>query len=289
MVYLNFQEVVRLQNTSFLSYCHKNILLYDREMKATLFYDSDTNSKVGRIGERLGNKIHCFRNIVIANSIFDNTTLTCYSKETYGHLWHYTLPAGEYSQGSNYSPVVSKEVTNILGVYAGIVWIVSDMGHLIGLETETGDCKYHLKTPINQPAEWGNWEVFTPAKKSYFDAEKGTIFGLDHVHYWECDLNNPTESYLHFDISGTRKEKNIIPDFKGNWVGDEIFFGQNSFAQDATYVGIFNCKTRQITWTSRELGEEGVFKGISKVEYQDNRLYVLDRASTLHIFEDSPA
>jgi hypothetical protein len=69
------------------------------------------------------------------------------------------------------------------------------------------------------------------------------------------------------------------------WLQDEIIFREWSFAQDPSYVGIFNRKTRQITWTSRELGEEGVFKGISKVEYQDNKLYVLDRASTLHIFE----
>jgi outer membrane protein assembly factor BamB len=200
-------------------------------------------------------------------------------------LWNYTLPEVEYSQGSNYPPAVSKGIVNILGVYRGIVWIINDIGHLIGLDSETGKCNYHLKTPVNIPTEWGNWEVFVYAKKSYIDTEKGIIFGLDHVYYWECDLNNPTESYLLYDISETSKEHSIVPDLKGNWLGDEIFFGQNSFAQDPGFAGIFNRQTRQITWTSRELGDEGVFKGINKIEYQACRLYVLDKASTLHIFE----
>lgn len=200
-------------------------------------------------------------------------------------LWQYALPEGVYSQGSNYPPAVSKEIASILGVYANTLWIVSDMGHLIGIESETGECKYHLKTPINLPAEWENWEVFINAKKSFIDTEKGIIFGLDYPNYWECDLNNPAQTYLLYNISATSQEHNITPDFQGNWLGDEVFFGQNSFAKDPTYIGIFNRKTRQITWTSRELGEEGIFKGIQKIEYQDNRLYVLDRASTLHIFE----
>lgn len=202
-------------------------------------------------------------------------------------LWNYILPEGEYSQGSNYPSAVSKEIVNILGIYGGIVWIINDIGHLIGLDSETGKCKYHLKTPVNIPIEWGNWEVFVYAKKSYIDLEKGIIFGLDHVYYWECDLNNPTESYLLHDISETSKEHSIVPDLKGNWLGDEVFFGQNSFAQDPGFVGIFNRQTHQITWTSRELGDESVFKGINKMEYQSNRLYVLDKANTLHIFEQA--
>lgn len=200
-------------------------------------------------------------------------------------LWQYELPKIEYSLGSNYPPAVSKEIATILGIYADILWIVSDMGHLMGLDTQTGECKYHLKTPINLSEIWAGWEVFIPAKRSFIDTEKGIIFGLDHVHYWECDLNNPTETYFHFDISDTNAKNNIVPDLLGNWQNEEIYFGQNSFAQDATHVGIFNRKTRQITWTSRGLGEDGIFKGISKIEYQNNRLYVLDRASTLHIFE----
>lgn len=215
--------------------------------------------------------------------------VTSYSLPDFPPLWQYELGKAEYSQGSNYPPAVSKEIASILGVYANTLWIVSDMGHLIGIESETGKCKYHLKTPINLPAEWGNWEVFINAKKSFIDTDKGILFGLDYPNYWECDLNNPTQTYLLYNISVTSQEHNIVPDFQGNWLGDEIFFGQNSFAQDPSHVGIFNRKTKQITWTSRELGEEGVFKGINKIEYADGRLYVLDRASTLYIFErESP-
>ncbi|WP_428665472.1 hypothetical protein [Runella sp.] len=216
--------------------------------------------------------------------------LISYSLTDFSLLWQYEFPKVEYSQGLSYAPAVSNGIENILGVYDSILWIVSDVGHLIGIESETGKCKYRLKVPDNIPAEWGNWEVFIPAQKSFIDIEKGIIFGLDYPNYWECNLNNPSETYLRYDISQVSKNHSIVPDFKGNWLGDEIFFGQNSFAKDPTHVGIFNRKTRQITWTSHELGNEGIFKGLQKIEMTQDRLYVLDRAGTLHIFErDSPA
>jgi outer membrane protein assembly factor BamB len=209
--------------------------------------------------------------------------------QTGNFLWQYDLPEVEYLQGSNYPPAVSKEIHRILGVYNSILWIVSDMGHLIGLETETGECKYHLKTPINLSEIWTGWEVFVYAKKSCLDAENGIIYGLDGVSYWECNLKNPTETYLNYDLSDVfdqdLKDAGLWEVYYPSNHSEEIYFSKRTSLSEPTYVAVFNRKTRQITWTSRELGEEGVFKGINKIEYQDNRLYVLDRASKLHIFE----
>ena len=285
IIYKALQVFLELRNNSFLFYYNRKGIFYDKMIRKTVIFDFDMKVIEREISERLGNKIFFSVKFLIANTLFDNTKLTSYSFSKNTPLWHYSLPEGVYLQGTDYAPALSKGIEKILGVYDSILWIVNDVGHLIGLDIASGICKFHLKKPKNLSKKWEGWEVFVHATKSFIDTNNGVIFGLDNVHYWECDLNDPTETYLHFDISAINQKNDIIPDFLGNWKGDEIFFGQNSFAKDPSYVGIFNRQTKQITWTSRKLGEEGTFKGINKVEYQDNRLYVLDRTSTLHIFE----
>lgn len=295
LIYSSLRKNIRLNNTSFLHFCNKNILLYDREIKATIFYDAVANCEIGRIEERLGNKIHCFENFVVANPIFDNTKLVYYSTNTFSNLWQYDLPEGVYNWIDGSGRNTKGEIERIIGVYEGVLWLSLNSGRLLGLSVKDGFLLYNISQPNLYPQGY----VFREENKYLWygrhwqlDTEKGVLFGLTSCYYFELDLNNPNETFAFYDISPTCEQHHIkanMPVLEWSWQGDEVFFGDTDFKNQPSHVGIFNRKTRQITWTSRELGEDGIFKGINKVEYQDNRLYVLDRASTLHIFErDSP-
>ena len=213
--------------------------------------------------------------------------LDCYFLETGDLLWEFQLSEASYPQGE-YGLAYEKNIVSVLGEYEGIVWVVTYLGHLIGLSTATGEVKHHLTVPNNIPTSWGDWQVYVRARKSAIDHERGLIFGIDNTDYWECDLSNPEESYTYYDIEATCKEHNIVAKLAGYhpiWDKDELFFGQQEFGKNPSFVGIFNRSTKQITWTSHEVGEVGTFQGLSKIDYTSGRLYVLDATSTLHIFE----
>ena len=219
-----------------------------------------------------------------------------YEQESGRVLWSYALPDSKYdwyNLGSVYiserSVPIKAEIKKILGTFNEILWISLNSGRLLGLDIHTGDLRHDLAIPANFFAYISGYvNQFDSAADSLLDEKRGIIFGLHLTYYWEINLINPENEYILYDISEQCNKKLI----GGNeiaadlvWRNEEIFFYQWSFAQDPSYVGIFNRNTRQITWTSRELGEEGIFKGVNKVEFSENRLYVLDRANTLHIFE----
>lgn len=216
--------------------------------------------------------------------------LTSYSLSDFNPLWQYDLPESyNWSDGGGYAH--KGEVERIIGVYDGVLWFSLNSGRLLGLATEHGKLLYAISQPVIYPDGY----VFREENKYLWygrhwqlDTENGVLFGLTSCYYFELDLKSPNETFALYDVSVSCEQHSIkanMPVLEWSWQGDEIFFGDTDFRNQPSYVGIFNRQTRQITWTSRELGEEGTFKGINKVEYQDNRLYVLDRTSTLHIFE----
>jgi outer membrane protein assembly factor BamB len=180
------------------------------------------------------------------------------------------------------------EIIRIIGEYNDAVWVVLNNGRLLGLETQTGKVKHDLLKPLNFITEEKRY--FEASRKSAIDKEKGILFGINQTHYFEIDLQKPEESYLYYDISETCILNQIeadYPSYELVWHQNEIFIGQNQQHYDKRpcHVGIFDRETRQIIWTSRQLDEEVVFKGIRKIDYAENRLYVLDMENNLYVFE----
>lgn len=203
-------------------------------------------------------------------------------------LWQYDI--GErydyYARNEQYleSPTEfhQAEIRKIIGVYQEILWISLNTGRLIGLSVHNGAVVYDIAVPDDYPHRF-----FAVAQYSHLVAGQGKIIGL-HAHwYWEIDLKNPIESYKLYILDDECTNHSLDVDHLRFHclVGNELFFAQEEWAQEPSYVGIFDIQTKKITWTSHELGEDNVFQGIKKVEYQSNRLYVLDKASCLHIFE----
>jgi len=93
---------------------------------------------------------------------------------------------------------------------------------------------------------------------------------------------------MYYDLIDTSKRNHNIENTLVQplcWQDDEIFIGQQEFSQQPSYIGLFSRKKKEITWTSYDMKEEGVFKGLRKIGMLDNRFYVLDATNTLHILE----
>lgn len=233
--------------------------------------------------------LYCSKYIYIVKFGENLTKLQLFALDinTSRSVWHYTISTQPYSQGE-YGMVSAEGIDTLFGVYDGILWITTDLGHLIGLDEHTGEERYYLKTPNNIPSEWSDFQIFVSAAKTgAIDYERGVLFGIYAKGYWECDLRNPTEHYLYYDITDTLKAHKIEASlsYYMPWSDDEIFFGHQESFTYPSYVGIFNRKSKEVTWTSHELGAVGIFKGLRKIDYAAGRLYVLDGEGALHIFE----
>jgi hypothetical protein len=205
---------------------------------------------------------------------------------TGNRLWQYTLPEMEIYYAD--VPITDIQISKIIGVYKRIVWIVLNTGFFIGLSVEDGSQKYFIKMPFNSPDEWLGKESFAQATSSVLSQGEGKIFGYSYKTYWEIDLGNPVETYMYYDLIDTSKRNHNIENTLVQplcWQDDEIFIGQQEFSQQPSYIGLFSRKKKEITWTSYDMKEEGVFKGLRKIGMLDNRFYVLDATNTLHILE----
>ena len=216
----------------------------------------------------------------------DKRSINAINKDTGQIVWRYTLSETEvYYNGRKITDI---QIANLLGVYNNLLWIVLNTGHFIGLSINDGSLIHHLKMPFNFPDDWKKYETFSQAERSVLDTTEGKIFGIRSKIYWEIDLQNPETMYKYFDVSETCEKNNIEANLPGEplcWQRDEIFIGQQEWSTNPSYVGIFNRKTKEITWTSHEIGEPGIFKGLTKIAYAKTRLYVLDAQNTLHILE----
>jgi hypothetical protein len=266
-------------------------LLTNKSVPQTLLFDIEKKEVIWKIDKYFSFQI--FENELLIDT--EKNKIIRYDFHTGDPLWQYTLLEGKYDWEDGGGYAHKGEVERIIGIHESILWVSLNSGRLLGLSIENG--KLHFN--ISQPNQYPNAYVFREENKYLWygrhwqlDTEKGVLFGLTSCYYFELDFNNPNETFALYDISAICEQHHIKANMavlEWSWQGDEIFFGDTDFDKGPSYIGIFNRKTREITWTSRELGEDGVFKGINKIDYQDNRLYVLDRASTLHIFEESPA
>lgn len=277
----------------YIAYFTENIYISkisQDETKLTVFKDSLSRNVIGEIPE--SSTIFFVKNNKYFRKNFKNNFVEAFLFPEGKLLWQYSKFSDfNWMQKSIYEDEPEEErqaeVEKFVGIYKDVLWLVLNSGRLLGLDVSTGELRYNLEKPINYDEEN---TLFLSAIASTIDTEKGILFGIKYTSYFEINLESPETSYIHYDISETCKINSLEADYPSNdlvWEGDEIFIGKNElhYEKYPCYVGVFNRKNKEIIWSSKELGEMGNFKGISKLDYAANKLYVLDRESTLHIFE----
>jgi len=281
LIYLNDYKITFGNDTIFL--------LTNRKIPETLLFDIDKKQVLWK-----QDKYFSFQ--ILDNELLidiEKNKIIRYDFQSGQLLWQYHLPE-TYNWLRRVANIekpyeaTDAEIVKILGVYSGVLYIVLNSGRIVGLEENTGQEVFSKIEPDQLTLNYENERIYTPTilwLNTQLDVENGIIFGLLGDFYAEIDLKNSSKEYKVYDIGYQSNTKKIKCTNWGVWQGDEIFFGETNFAKEPARVGIFNRKAKQVTWTSDELGDEGVFKGLRKIDYAQNKLYILDMESTLHIFE----
>jgi hypothetical protein len=116
------------------------------------------------------------------------------------------------------------------------------------------------------------------------DENKGEIIGLRDKYFFIIDLKelNPTRKYI--NVGGSMDAFNITSSYRNQtFPYDKQFI---YFCDDRQgKIGVFDRDKKEVVWSYKlEMEKDGVAQ-ILEMKYSNNRLYVLDRNNTLHIFE----
>lgn len=284
--YRNFEEIYSETEASVTGVSGNCLLYYSYSTRKIIRVDLVTGKRTETELPRLMGP-HFLDSDFILSRVFGNyDSLAVFDLNSGQQLWEFMIPGIElYEEATQFS---GAKLAAIAGVHDHIAWIVLTNGFFIGLSVADGSIKHFVKLPANAPPAWHDNKSFAQASKSIFSKEEGKIFGIDSFAYWEMDLNHPQENYMWYDLANTSLQhhnfevKSVVAP---GWQGQEIFAGQQEFANQPSFVGIFNRDIKEFTWTSHELETQVVFKGLRKVALQGNRFYVLDAENILHIME----
>ena len=262
----------------------KNIcLITNRQVPETLLFDIEKKHILWKQDKYFSFQI--FDNELLVDN--EKSGIVRYAFQTGLSLWHFLLPEGVYDgYNVHFKQVKKGEISKIIGVYDGVLWVALNTGWLLGLDVDNGTGRHRIRQPI----EFDEMRIFV-GLYTQLDTQKRVLFGLRNTHYWEIDLEKEVLSYQIYDISSSCQQFKIraeMPIYDWIWLGNEIFFGEIYDAdhrQDTNTVGIFDRTKREIIWADR-IGKKGeIFPTIQKIDYAEQRLYVLDGECTLHVFE----
>ncbi|MDZ7933836.1 MAG: hypothetical protein U5M51_02445 [Emticicia sp.] len=198
--------------------------------------------------------------------------------------WRFEMPPEYDWEEKTYSGKIEFHKCQIvltLGCFENILWFALNSGILIGLSLETGKIETKFTPPESFPFRTGF------SSRHILDEDNGMIFGLSYHYYWELDLKKTPLSMTLFDISETTQKNEMIIRLpqKLPYERNKIFMGDIS-GWVGNKIGIFDRITKQIVWTAQTNRDPSNCKpAVQKIEYSNNKLYVLDGLNTLIIYE----
>lgn len=239
----------------------------------------------------------CFNDILLLVK-FEQSNLKlclhCFSLASGNLLWEFDISNGKYDHynvssvyKSDRERIIKAEIKAILGIFKKVVYISLNSGAIVGIDVNSGIEVEYFNQPFCHPFENGSsdTQIFTTELLSKLDDSTGTILGLNGRFFGEINLNVGHEGYMVYQLIDVDNSSHYEELRFGDLFKNEILFYKWSFAQDDSFVGIFDLNQRKIIWTSLQLGSDGIFKGVTKIRYDGKRLFVLDRANTLHVLE----
>lgn len=223
-----------------------------------------------------------------------NTSLGYYINESFvitkirpSCLGGYSLHMDKYTWETN----LAKELTiadesqfrivQLVGILGSNLWVtysIDRLDGLLALDCATGHVSWKSTPDLGVDA--------VNVKRL---EEKQVLFGLFGVY----DRSNPVSPYFELDgLTGDGKRKGFVESlFKErlivrDWIyyANKIYFTARREMLTSNYIGVLDYDTLELLWYGEVPGRKGDLK---ELQVSENRLYVLDAAGTLHIFEET--
>ena len=172
-------------------------------------------------------------------------------------------------------------IIQLLGIFGSNLWLsynVDRRSRLLALDTNTGQITW--KSPDNLPSDAYNIKKIEDRKNLF------SLFGV-------YDRSNPVSPYVEIDgrdgtilrqgiVESLFEEKLIVT----KWLFQEnrIYFTARREMLTSNYIGVLDYDSLELLWYSDVPGRRGDLKDL---QVSQNKLYVLDAAGTLHIFEET--
>lgn len=198
-----------------------------------------------------------------------------------------SLKTGEYTWETN----LAKELTiadesqfrivQLVGILGNNLWVTYSIDRFDGLLAV--NCATGLVSWKSAP------DLGVDAINVKRLEEKRVLFGLFGVY----DRSNPVSPYFELDgLTGEVRRKGFVESlFKErlivkDWIyyENKIYFTARREMLTSNYIGVLDYDTLELLWYGEVPGRKGDLK---ELQVSENRLYVLDAAGTLHIFEET--
>ncbi|NBB31976.1 hypothetical protein [Cellulophaga sp. BC115SP] len=178
------------------------------------------------------------------------------------------------------------EFYHFVGVWNDVLWIDINESHLIGVDIQTGLLKYDFCKPtkiFGKPTKPYHERLYGKLY-SNIDKERNLLFGFNYDTYWEINLNDPTTP-LHLYI------------FEEECTKYNCFLSLQRYCFDRQklyYVDAFNGTVASIDRDTKEFQflyqfPEASAGTLMEIQVSEDKVYILDNQSTLHIFEKEQA
>ena len=177
------------------------------------------------------------------------------------------------------------KIQRIIGVYQNQLIVAFSHEELISIDTETGKILWETKDFVKTNlSDWRNQSQF---RFVYWHIENGKMYQLDGNVYYSIDLNTQAVEILWKDD----REDDYLTIIHKTYTNDYIYFtGSYNHRLQPHLIGVFNRKTLSVEWVKdmnfsvdTKLGYPPSLNQAPQVD--GDKLYVLDTAHTLHIFE----
>ena len=207
-------------------------------------------------------------------------------------LWQYSVAELGKRKWVNGSETIKEEgqVSKIIGIMGEVLVVVITGGgdrdrartQLIGLHTQTGELCWLLDGFEHEGITYPHLPTTATLMP---DAQNEFLVGFQNRYFIEIDpqVGKVTRCRKIDNQCQVHNLATIMDSF--SLQGDHLYFrtSVSSMGGFPTAIGAFNYKTEEIEWL--HVFEEGKFIPINQPKVEGNRVYALDSANTLHIFE----
>jgi hypothetical protein len=278
----SFHKIDNYELLKSYNFLTKNKVIIDNNEKLSIFDENEKITLLNTITYNWG-QIIIFENNII---IIDNTQIHAYTLPAAQPLWQFDLGVLGTYQDSN-RETHAYEVWKFLGVWENLLLVQLHNETVVALDIETGKLKnqWHTYTPQSMD----EYTTSTLGKCMKIDYNRNKLVGFNFFVIWELDLL--TNNLVSYNLQETYKQYDVFSITNvSSFAQNETHFFITANTTFKTEINKFNDvlmainkETRVIDWIHYFKDNEWLAVNVPQIS--ENKLYQLDSANTLHIFQ----